>query len=90
MNATISNHLRQRTVNIRFSLDVIASLDSKEIVIEEIDGGLRFRSAVIMDNKRLSINEKSKKVGYTSDQAKIYIGNYEIEKEDDWFYLKRI
>ena len=88
MFATITNHIRPTTICIYLSCKVFDKLHSRSVVIEELSNGIRFREAVIMDNKTRTLL-KNGIVAFTSATARQLVGKYDVDVEGDWFYLTK-
>ena len=70
------------SISISIKKELLASFVSKEVVVTETNNELHIREALIDDTKRLKIR-KCGYVTYTSERAKEFLGEVEIEFDEE-------
>jgi hypothetical protein len=92
VNIIEQRNTTKRNILIIFPSSLSGIINSEDVVISFEKYAIKLREATILDLvvKKLSKVNNSKIISMTFEGCKNYIGKYNIEKEEDYFYLTKI
>lgn len=72
--------------SVRVYIPFLVNVD--EVVVKRNSDGIKIREATIMDKKTYKVNCNSFWMGF--EGAKDLIGEYDVEKDGDYFHLVKV